>query len=137
MEQQEYELVDFKIEDLKGGETLIHEDSEFKIEGFVGNICFLTFDGAIINYTRESLKNKEFKLKVPKLKLEKIQGFEVREYPKMPLVEVSDYKDFPHNHTIITELIKVTNSLHHFKTKVNNFKYCRPVPKEKRNFIDI
>lgn len=135
--KQEYELVDFKIEDLKGGETLVSEDSEFKIEGFVGNICFLTFEGVIIIYTREELKNKGLKLQVPKPKLEKIQGFEVREYPELPLVEVSDDDDFPERGTYIVKLLKVMKEDHPFKSTNNRWKFCRPVQKEKRNFIDI
>lgn len=137
MEEQEYDLVDFKIEDLKEGETLVHEDSEFKIEGFVGNICFLNSEGVIIADTRELLKNKEFKLKVPKPKLEKIQGFEVREYPELPLVVVSDYPDF--RVYAIENLVCVDRKIttNFFRCSKNNYKYCCPVPKDKRNFIDI
>lgn len=136
--EQEYELVDFKIEDLKEGSILMNGNKKYEVQGTVGKIVFISTD-SVETYTLhiDHVKNKDFKLKAPKPKLEKIQGFEVRYYPELPLVEVSEYEDFRFGSCNIAQLIKVTENGSFVTSLSGLWKYCRPVPKERRNFIDI
>lgn len=136
--EQEYELVDFKIEDLKEGDILENSSETLDIQGVFGKVVLsISTEGYVRQYTIERLQNSNFKLRVPKSKLEKIQGFEVRYYPDLPLIEVSEYEDFRVGSCYIAQLIKVTGNGSFVTSIPGLWKYCRPVPKERRNFIEI
>jgi len=136
--EQEYELVDFKIEDLKEGAILENSSEILEVQGLIGKVVIsITTEGYIRQYTPDMMKRGKFKLVVPKPKIEKIQGFEVCYYPDLPLIEVSEYEDFRVGSCNIAQLIKVTEN-GSFVTSISGlWKYCRPVPLERRNFIDF
>lgn len=147
-DKQEYELVDFKIEDLKEGSMIESTplNTTYEVQGIVGRLILsiVSFPnetkGMIRTNSIDNIKIQGFKLQVPKLKIEKIQGFEVREYLELPLVEVSDDKEFPESNSYIAELIEVESTKQGavFMTiNSGEYRYCRPVPKDKRNFINF
>jgi len=133
-QEKEYELVDFKIEDLKVNDVLVSTNYKIEILYNFGKAVVGLIHNKTDIYSESELRG--CKLQIPKKKLEKIQGFEVREYPEMPLVEVSD----DNVDWFICRLGVVENNPTNqpFEDiECNSWLYCRPVPKERRNFIEI
>ena len=125
-----------KIEDLKVGDVLVsikHKEEHA--------IIFTTSDDrvgiryALVDWDTFVVINQEqldaFTLK-PKDGY--IQGFKVGKY-NGEIVEVRNYND--NSSWVIDRLLKINNRAHPFTCKKNNWKYARPIPQDKREFLEI
>lgn len=105
-----------KISELKEGDVLVAGALEIKVIELLRNCVIVESNSISYIISEDTLNQRKFKLKqlVPTPEKKYFMGFEVREYPERPIVEVSDYKLGVRN---LRRLIKV----------VENYVYCEDV----------
>lgn len=103
-----------KISELKEGDVLKSGAVELTVLLNLGKAVVVEHEYKTLIYSEKELNKAQYKL-VPLTPEKKyFMGFEVREYPERPIVEVNDYKGGVRN---LRRLIKV----------VENFVYCEDV----------